>query len=152
MTTNEMAVDIETFSSVDIDRGVYAYVESPDFEILLVAYRCPGQEVRVFMPRRFASRPGVLSADGVEGEQISFAPERPPELDGDEDEFLKALADPSIVKTAYNANFERTCLAKYYGTKCDPDDWRCTAVLASTLGLPRSLAGAGDALGKEQRS
>lgn len=147
MTTNEMAVDIETFSSVDIDRGVYAYTESPDFEILLVAYKYGGQEVRVFMPERFASRPGVLSAEGVEGEQISFVPEQPPELDGNEEEFLRILADHSVIKTAYNANFERTCLAKFYGADCNPDEWRCTAVLASTLGLPRSLAGAGDALG-----
>ena len=140
--TKELAVDIETYSSVDIDAGVYAYAESPEFEVILVAYKFSDDKVRQFLPRRFASRPGVLTAAGMDGGQ-----EHALGLDGDEEEFLQALSDPEIIKTAYNANFERTCLAKYYGVACDPDAWRCTAVLASTLGLPRSLAGAGEAMG-----
>lgn len=144
----ELAVDVESYSSVEIDNGVYAYVNSPDFELILVAYKFSDDaKPRSFMPRRFASRPGVLSGAGIDGEQIALIEPETVELDGDEDEFLRALSDPSILKTAYNANFERTTLAKYYGVKCDPDEWRCTAVLASTLGLPRSLAGVGDAIG-----
>ena len=144
----EVAVDIETYSSVDINDGVYAYVESPDFEILLVAYRAPGTDkVKQFMPARFASRPGVLSATGVDGEQIALMESEIEALDGDEGEFLALLTGGKFLFTAYNANFERTCLAKYYGIECDPDEWRCTAVLASTLGLPRSLDEAGEAMG-----
>lgn len=144
----ECAVDIETYSSVDIDCGVYAYTESADFEIILVAYKFSDEaKVRQFMPKRFATRPGVLTGAGMGGEQIALVEPEIEALDGDEDEFLAALRDPAILKTAYNANFERTCLAKYYGVNCDPDQWRCTAVLASTLGLPRSLAGVGDAIG-----
>lgn len=144
----ELAVDVESFSSTDIDAGVYAYVNDPTFELVLIAYKFSDEEKpRSFMPRRFASRPGVLSAAGAAGEQMTFAEPETVQLDGDEDEFLRALSDPEIIKTAYNANFERTTLAKYYGVECDPDEWRCTAVLASTLGLPRSLAGAGDAMG-----
>lgn len=144
----ELAVDVESYSSVDIDAGVYAYVNAADFELILVAYKFDDEErPRSFMPRSFATRPGVLSAARVDGEQIALMEPEIEALDGDEDEFLAALTDPEIVKTAYNANFERTTLAKHYGVECDPDQWRCTAVLASTLGLPRSLAGAGDALG-----
>ena len=144
----EMAVDVESYSSVGIDNGVYAYVESPDFELLLVAFQFSDDErPRSFMPRRFATRPGVLSAAGVDGEQIALIDPEIGALDGDEDEFLAALTDPAILKTAFNANFERTTLAKYYGVECDPDQWRCTAVLAATVGLPRSLAGVGDAIG-----
>lgn len=144
----EMAVDVESYSSVGIDNGVYAYVESPDFELLLVAFQFSDEErPRSFMPRRFATRPGVLSAAGVDGEQIALIDPEIGALDGDEDEFLAALTDPAILKTAFNANFERTTLAKYYGVECDPDQWRCTAVLAATVGLPRSLAGVGDAIG-----
>ena len=34
-----MGVDIETYSSVDLtEAGVYAYVEAPDFDILLISY------------------------------------------------------------------------------------------------------------------
>lgn len=144
----EMAVDVESYSSADIDNGVYAYVNSPDFELILVAYQFSGEErPRSFMPRSFATRPGVLSAAGVDGEQIALMEPEIAPLDGDEDEFLAALTDPAIIKTAYNAAFERTTLAKHYGVECDPDQWRCTMVLASTLGLPRSLAGVGDAIG-----
>ena len=144
----EMAVDVESYSATDIDAGVYAYVNDPDFELILIAYKFDGDEKpRSFMPRRFATRAGVLSGSGVEGEQMSFIEPEAILLDGDEDEFLQALKDPETVKTAYNANFERTTLAKYYSCKCDPNEWRCTAVLASTLGLPRSLGGAGEAMG-----
>lgn len=144
----ELAVDVETYSPTDIGSGAYAYADDPGFEVMLVAYKFSGrQEVRQFMPRRFASRAGVLTGAGLPGGQLSFADEPAVRLDGDEDEFLAALNDPQIIKTAYNANFERVALAKYYGARCDPDEWRCTAVLASTLGLPRSLEGAGGALG-----
>ena len=146
-STKEMAVDVETFSSVDIDAGVYAYVEDPDFEIILVAYQFSDWEKpRSFMPTKFISRLGVLSGAGVSGEQMTFVEPETVQLDGDEKEFLSALTDSSIIKTAYNANFERVTLAKHYGVECDPDQWRCTAVLASSLGLPRSLAGAGEAM------
>lgn len=134
----EMAVDVETYSSVDIKRGAYAYTNSPDFEILLVAYSVDGGPVKVFMPKAFRE---------PQAAQLSFLPPIDWELDGDEDEFLTLLKDDKVLCTAYNANFERTTLGKFYGFYCHPDKWRCTAVLASTLGLPRSLKDAGDALG-----
>lgn len=156
MTTSiEMGIDVETFSGVDIKNGAYAYADAPDFEIMLIAYKLGDAPVRQFMPRRFADCPGVLSVSGVDGQTSLFGkPDLIKQLkkdadilDGDEDEFLEALNDPSVIKTAYNANFERTALRSYYGAECNPDEWRCTAVLASTLGLPRSLKDAGDALG-----
>lgn len=55
--------------------------------------------------------------------------------------------DPGCVKTAYNANFERTCLAAYFKASMPPEQWRCTAVHAATLGLPSTLGAAGEALG-----
>ena len=133
-----MGVDVETYSSVDIKRGAYAYVNSPDFEILLVAYSVDGGPVKVFMPKAFQE---------PQAAQLSFLPPIDWGLDGDEDEFLSLLKDDSVLCTAYNANFERTTLSKFYGYYCHPDRWRCTAVLASTLGLPRSLKDAGEALG-----
>ena len=109
------------------------------------------------MPRRFAERPGVLGVDlAGNGEQMSMfgaadilcmLHKDADILDGSEDEFLEALRNPAVIKTAYNANFERTTLRRFYGVDCNPDAWRCTAVLASTLGLPRSLKDAGEALG-----
>ena len=145
MAKRECAIDIETYSPVDIDRGVYAYADSPDFEIMLVAYKFSDEDhVRQFMPEKFRNRPGVLTGAG---ELIGMDDDKPLTFDGDEREFLEALKDKGILKTAFNANFERTCLARYYGIECDPDDWRCTMVLVSVAGLPRTLKDAGDALG-----
>lgn len=153
----EMGVDVETFSGTDIKNGAYAYADAPDFEIMLIGYKIGDDPVRQFMPRRFAERPGVLGVDlGGTGEQMTLfghddllkALKADGEiLDGDEDEFLQALRDPAVIKTAYNANFERTTLRSYYDEERNPDEWRCTAVLASTLGLPRSLKDAGEAIG-----
>lgn len=144
----EVGVDIESYSDVDLgSNGVYRYADSDAFEIILVAYCIDGGPVKSFMPKRFAERPGVLAPDpGADG-QRSFLPPVTFDMTGDEEEFLKLMNDPDVLKSAYNANFERTCLRAYYGAECDPDEWRCTAVLASTLGLPRSLAAAGAALG-----
>lgn len=145
----EMSVDVESYSDVDIGNGVYAYTNSDKFELLLVAYSLDGAPPKCFMPRCFRERPGVMLPANAPGEQQALmivAPEFP-ELTGDEAEFLELLNDPEVIKTAFNANFERTTLRAYYGAECNPDEWRCTAVLASTLGLPRSLADVGQAIG-----
>lgn len=121
-----MGVDIETYSSVDlIKSGVYAYTEAPDFDILLIGYKYDDEdEVHVI---------DTLAVDRDFNEELY--------------EFRQALTDPSIVKTAFNANFERTCLAKWIGADMPPEEWRCTMVKALTMGLPGNLEGAGTALG-----
>lgn len=131
MIMKMMSVDIETYSDRDIgDTGAYAYAESPVFSILLIGYMFDNEE-----------EPTVIDLGGIKSveEATDYIELMYPE-------FLEALRDPGVVKTAYNANFERTCLAHYWG-EMDPDQWLCTMVLASTLGLPRSLEEAGKALG-----
>lgn len=122
-----MAVDIESYSSVDLTKsGVYAYAQSSDFEILLIGYQTEGM-----------AQPEVIEAAGLDCQSVAeFYPA-----------FWEALLSPDIIKTAYNANFERTCLARWAGREMPPVQWRCTAVHAATLGLPRSLEEAGRALG-----
>ena len=44
MTT--CSIDIETYSSVDIKLGAYAYAQAPDFQILLIGYSFDGGPVR----------------------------------------------------------------------------------------------------------
>ena len=119
----ELGIDIETFSSVDIKNGAYAYSEAPDFEILLIAYKFSDEDMVKLID---------LTDDPEELENLRF---------------WDALTDPEVVKTAYNANFERTCLARHTGKAMPPEQWRCTMVLAVQLGLPRSLAAVGPALG-----
>ena len=143
----EMGIDVETYSGTDIGSGAYAYADAPDFEIVLVAYSLDGGPPKSFMPKRFAERPGVITMAGEVGEQLTFTPPPDFELTGDENDFLAFLSDPEVTKSAFNANFERTTLRSYYGVDCNPDEWRCTAILAATLGLPRSLDAVGKSLG-----
>lgn len=114
-------IDIETFSSVSLQKcGVYAYAESPDFEVLLFGYAWDDDPVIVI--------------DLAQGETIP-------------QEVQDALHDPRVLKTAHNANFERVCLSKHTGSEMPPEQWSCTAVMASELGLPRSLEAVGVVVG-----
>ena len=111
MTT--LSVDIETYSDLKLgDVGVYKYTSHPSFEILLFAYAFDNEEVEVI--------------DFVLGDRL---PQR----------VLDALTDPFVIKAAFNANFERTCIAKYFNINCNPKMWECTMIKALTLGLPGSL-------------
>jgi len=118
-----LSIDIETYSSYDLTEvGVYKYVEAPDFEILLFGYAFDDEPVQV-----------------IDLANFEFLPE----------EIMNALTDPAVIKTAYNANFERTCIAKHFNINTDPKQWRCTMVHALTLGLPGSLEAVAKALGLE---
>lgn len=118
-----LSIDIETFSSVDLTKaGAYAYAAAPDFSILLFSYAYGDDPVQV--------------VDLAQGECL------PAEVRCD-------LVRADVLKTAYNANFERTCLAAYLRMAMPPEQWQCTAVLAAQMGLPRSLEAVGAALGLE---
>jgi len=124
-----LSIDIETYSSADLAKsGVYRYCESPDFRILLFAYSVDGDPVHV--------------VDLECGEKIP-------------DEVLAALTDPSVLKWAFNAQFERICLSRYLGYPVGhyltPSDWRCTMVWAATLGLPLSLENVGAVIGLKKQ-
>ena len=120
-----LEMDIETFSDVDLIKcGVYAYADSPAFEVLLFAYSFDGGETRVI--------------DLAQGEELP-------------EEVAEAVFDGSVVKTAFNANFERTCLSKHFGRYLPPESWHCSAVQAAVLALPRSLEDVGAVLGLDEQ-
>lgn len=107
-----ISIDIETYSNIDLTKsGVYKYIEG-DFEILLIAYAYDDEEVKII--------------DLKNGDKI------PQQL-------KKDLFDENIIKTAFNANFERICLSKYFNKKLSPKMFRCTQVHALYLGLPHGL-------------
>lgn len=123
----KMSVDIETYSSIDLLKsGVYRYTEAPDFDILLIGYSVDGAPVQVI--------DCTALHNNYEEEKKLL-------------EFRKHLYDPDCIKQAFNANFERTCLAKWTGREMPPEQWRCTMIKCLTMGLPGNLAGAGMALG-----
>jgi DNA polymerase len=118
-------MDIESFSDVDLIKcGVYAYADSPAFEILLFAWSFDGGETQII--------------DLAQGEKL------PAEVED-------AIFDVSVTKTAYNANFERTCLSKHFGRYIPPESWHCSAVQAAMLALPRSLEDVGRVLGLDEQ-
>ena len=124
-----LSIDLETYSDQPLAKtGVYRYVESPDFEILLFAY----------------------SVDGGPVQQIDLAcGEKIPS------EVLSALEDETVTKWAFNANFERICLSRFLdyptGDYLEPDSWKCSMVWAAYMGLPLSLEGTGAVLGLEKQ-
>ena len=124
-----LSIDLETFSSQLLAKtGVYRYVESPDFEILLFAYCVDGGPVQ--------------QIDLACGEKIPS-------------EILSALEDETVTKWAFNANFERICLSRFLGYPTgdylEPDSWKCSMVWAAYMGLPLSLEGVGAVLGLEKQ-
>ena len=124
---SKMSVDIETYSSIDLSKtGVYRYVEAPDFDILLIGFSIDGGPVEVI--------DCTARHNSYEEEKKMV-------------QFKKHLYDPECIKKAFNANFERTCLAKWLGKEMPPEEWRCTMIKCLTMGLPGNLAGAGMALG-----
>lgn len=129
-----MAVDIETYSNVDLlDSGVRPYSEGEDFDILLIAYKVD-------------AAPTKLIDMTQEGPTAGFWDESPSMM-----EFKRLLTDPMVLKTAYNAAFERTCLARWFNEPMPPEQWSCTMVLAANLGLPGTLAACGAALGLDKQ-
>ena len=136
-----MSVDIETYSSVDLQKaGVRPYSEAPDFTILLISYKVDGQPTKI-----------IDLTSNTPTEPTLFPPMLSDLPIGDLEEFLSLLTDPAVKKFAFNANFERTCLARYFARPMPPEQWRCTMVQAATLGLPGTLAQVGAALGLEKQ-
>lgn len=112
-------IDVETYSSVDIkESGAYKYIESPDFEILIIGYALDDGPVKI--------------VDLAQGEEMP-------------EEFEEALLDPDCVKVAHNAVFERLSF-KRIGYNVPAEQWYCTSVKAAYCGLPLSLDGASKAL------
>ncbi|MCJ0091078.1 DNA polymerase [Clostridioides difficile] len=115
-----LSIDIETYSDLDIKKvGVYRYVDSANFEILLFAYAFDNEEVKVI--------------DLVNDEELPK-------------EVIEALNDNKVIKSAFNANFERTSISKFLNINLKPNEWSCTMIKALTLGLPGSLDSVSKAL------
>ena len=140
-----ISIDIETFSSVDLNKaGVYRYCESSDFQILLFGYSVDSGPVQV--------------VDLASGETIP-------------QEIMDALTDETVIKWAFNANFERVCLSRYLlglgipldpfhdrhplSEECacflNPESWRCSMIWSAYMGMPLSLAEVGAVLGLEKQ-
>lgn len=120
-----LAIDVETYCELDIRKvGAYKYCEHPSFQILLFAYAFNNEPVEV--------------VDFAQGEKIPC-------------NVFYALTEPNIIKTAFNANFERNAIHYYWHQLyCPPGQWQCTMVQSLILGLPGSLNMVGRALHFEE--
>lgn len=115
---HKLAIDIETYSDEPIENGVYKYVDSKNFRILLFAYAFDDEDVEI--------------VDLESGEEL---PEK----------VMKALLDKNIVKIAFNAQFERVAINKYFGIRSE--NWDCTMVMAWSLGITGGLGNVGRVMG-----
>ena len=121
----QISIDIETYSSVNLaNAGVYLYDASDDFELLLFSYSIVEFPVKVI--------------DLTQGETIP-------------QEIVNALSNQSIIKSAFNAQFERVCLSAFLSTHLKPQGWHCSMVWSATLGLPLSLKAVGTVLGLDKQ-
>lgn len=119
-------IDLETYSSVDIrSAGLYKYVQSPDFDVLLFAYSVDGAP--------------TIVVDLAQGERI------PPDI-------MAALTDRKVIKHAYNAPFEWYALSKFLDIHPESwvDQWRCTMFHGLYCGYTAGLDATGKALGLPQ--
>lgn len=112
-----LSIDIETYSDIEITRGVYKYVDSPNFKILLFGY----------------------SIDGGPVEVIDLTSQPFPDV------LLEMLENPNVLKTAFNAQFERVCINKYFGV--NSKNWECTMIHAWKCGITGGLDGVATAIG-----
>ena len=114
-----LSIDLETYSDIDLGScGVYRYVEG-DFHVLLFSYAIDDEDVQI--------------VDLANGEELP-------------QEVVDAIFDDSIIKSAWNAQFERTCLSRYFGKRLSPDAWQCSMVWAASLSLPLKLKTAAQVL------
>ena len=129
----KLCCDIETYSEANLSKtGVYRYAEDASFEVLLFGVSLDGSPVRVY--------------DVKHGEEIP-------------EDILTALVDNTVIKSSFNAMFERVCLSRYLwdigrllrGQYLNPRGWHCDMVWAGYMGLPMSLKSAGAALGLDEQ-
>ena len=121
-----LAIDLETRSEIDLTKcGVYRYVEGEKHKILLFSYMFEGDA-------------DVSMVDMAMGETLPA-------------EVLEAIDDPAIIKTAWNAMFERTVIGRFLGRTLSPDSWQCSMVWAAGLSLPLALEKAAAVLKVEQQ-
>lgn len=135
MTQRHMSVDIETYSDVDIKKaGLYKYAQSPEFDILLIAWALDDGPVQII--------------DLTDPAQTGL------------DEFVSHLCDPNVILHAYNAAFEHYCINTWLrrtgrvtarGRQPIPlSRWRCTMAHGLYCGYTAGLAATGDAIGLPQ--
>jgi DNA polymerase len=122
----QLFIDIETYSDVDLQKcGVYRYVESNAFEILLFGYAIDKEPIQVI--------------DLAAGEKLS-------------DELIAAICNNAVTKWAHNASFERICLSAYFHVHyLDPSSWRCSMIWAAYLSMPLSLQQVGTILNLDKQ-
>ena len=110
-SSNILHIDLETFSDINIDKGVRKYTSSSAFGVQLLAAKRRGNNT-------------LYQVDYTQGEKPK----------GD---LLDMMKDPSFIKVAHNAEFEIQCM-EAAGVPIK-GQWVCTMLMARAWGLPGSL-------------
>lgn len=122
MANHTLAIDIETYSDRSLKEcGVYKYADSPDFEILLIAYKLDGAPTMLIDYE-------AITATGPDPDDLELM-----------DYFTGLLTNPDYLKTAFNAPFEIACLCKAFGIPHLPEQWECTMAKSYQCGMSGTL-------------
>lgn len=109
--------DFETFSRAELkDVGGYRYARDPSTRALMCAYAFDDEKVQQWVPARGEKMPRDLR---------------------------DAIRDPDVIKSAWNAPFEKVIWEYVLGEEVRHEEWRCSMVRAFTMSLPGSLGAAG---------
>ena len=139
----KLYIDIETYSPVELKKvGVYPYVESPDWRILFACWWYGDPADTILSPPEIQVAMGSLARPDGGWDEIEDALNIP------------MLYDPSVIKVAHNAQFERVNYSRARmkpGCFLPPEEWHDTAAIAAVKGWPRNLDNLSRALGGEQK-
>lgn len=123
--TSTLTLDVETYSDVDLTKyGVYRYVESPQFEILMAAWSLDGSDTQVAIGREEIEAIPGLSDPAV----------------------LKVAHNAQFERICFSAFFGLPV-----GQYLDPEAWEDTAAIAAVAGYPRGLGALAVALGAQEK-
>lgn len=131
-----VTIDFETRSAYDIKFGAYRYSQDSSTELMCLAILFPGEAEAVLW------HPSYPSAGWDEQGREHL-------------DRLFALIQGGCLVEAHNSGFERAiweniCVERLGWPAISATQWRCSAALAASFALPRSLDGASQALGLVQ--
>lgn len=120
--TDSIRLDYESFSEINLPNlGLDIYSRHPSTRILMGAWEEKDSGKIDFWDESMSRKP--------------------------DKNLIEILRDPSVMKWAFNAQFERVMTERVWGIKTPYNSWRCTMTLAYMLGFAGDLATIGATLG-----
>lgn len=142
MRERRVTIDFETRSPTDITFGAQRYAEDPRTGVMCLAMLFPEEtdSPQIWLPA-YPSL-GLTEFDFPDGEESLSR-------------LFYEISQGTLIE-AHNSSFERSiweyiCVPRFGWPEIKPEQWRCSASVAASFSLPRSLAGVSTALGLPEK-